>query len=459
MGLISAALNAAGGVMADQWKEYFYCDALAENVLMKKGSPRHSDKRKSANTKGESNIISNGSIIAVNEGQCMLIVEQGKVVDICAEPGEFVYDASTEPSIFCGKLGDSLKQTLANIGKRFTFGGDAPKDQRVYFVNIKEIMRNKYGTPTPVPFRVVNEKLGLDMDTRVQCHGQYSFHIVDPIIFYTRVCANVTDEFTKESLLDQMKTEINTALAPALAKISALGVRYSEVPAHTKELTQAMKEELSEDWTQGRGIEIASFGIDTLKLPTEIEKKLEELSQTAVFTNPGMAAANLSLAQAEAMKAAASNTATGPMMAFAGMNMAAQAGGINAGNLFAMQQQQQMQQQQMQMQQQQAAPAPAPAAPAAGGWDCACGHKGNTGNFCAECGARKPDQQTADGWICPSCQTQNKGKFCSQCGTPKPAGEPLYKCDKCGWEPEDPHHPPKFCPQCGDPFDEKDITG
>jgi membrane protease subunit (stomatin/prohibitin family) len=379
----------------------------------------------------------------------MLIVDQGKVVDICAEPGEFVYDASTEPSIFYGSLGENLKKTFANIGKRFTFGGDTAKDQRVYFVNIKEIMRNKYGTPTPVPFRVVNEKLGLDMDTRVQCHGQYSFKIVDPIIFYTNVCANVPDEFTKENLLDQMKTEINTALAPALAKISALGVRYSEVPAHTKELTQAMKEELSEDWTQGRGIEIASFGIDTLKLPTEIEKKLEELSQTAVFTNPGMAAANLSLAQAEAMKAAASNTATGPMMAFAGMNMAQMTGGNNTANLYAMAQQQNAAQAQVQQ------AAPAPAAAPADSWTCKCGTV-NTANFCQNCGEKKP-AAAADGWTC-SCGTVNKGNFCQNCGTKRPAGAPLYKCDKCGWEPEDPTNPPKFCPECGDVFDDSDIT-
>ncbi|MCR4682296.1 MAG: SPFH domain-containing protein [Clostridiales bacterium] len=153
MGLIQAIKGAVGGVLADQWKEYFYCDSLAKDILVTKGQKRTSAR--SSNTKGEDNIISNGSVIAVNEGQCMIIVEQGKVVEVCAEPGEFVYDTSTEPSIFAGKLGQSLIATFKAIGRRFTFGGDTGKDQRVYYFNIKEIPDNKFGTANPVPFKVV----------------------------------------------------------------------------------------------------------------------------------------------------------------------------------------------------------------------------------------------------------------------------------------------------------------
>ena len=166
MCLIKAALGAASGVLGDQWKEYFYCEALPENVLATKGRKKVTGR--SSNRNGEDNIISSGSIIAVADGQCMLIVEQGKIVEVCAEPGEFVYDASTEPSIFAGSLGASIGAVFKNIGKRFTFGGEAPKDQRVYYFNTKELVGNKYGTPSPVPFRVVDRNVGLDVDISIR---------------------------------------------------------------------------------------------------------------------------------------------------------------------------------------------------------------------------------------------------------------------------------------------------
>ena len=446
MGLIKAVTSAVGGVIADQWEEYFYCDSLEADVLVTKGKKRTS-KRSGGNNNGEDNIISNGSIIAVNEGQCMIIVDQGKVVEFCAEAGEFKYDTSSEPSLFCGNLGDNIKRTFATIGKRFTFGGDTAKDQRVYFFNTKEIMGNKYGTANPVPFRVVDENIGLDIDISIRCNGEYSYKITDPLLFYTNVCGNVTEDYERSEIDSQLKTELMTALQPAFAKISAMGIRYSAVPAHTMELADALNEVLSEKWAELRGIEIVSFGINAMKASEEDEAMIKELQRSAVLRNPNMAAATLVGAQAEAMKAAASNTSTGPMMAFAGMNMATQAGGMNAQQLF-----------QMGAAQQAAQPAPAPAsapqaAPANGGWTCACGKSGNTGKFCSECGAPQP---TEEGWTC-ACGAVNKGKFCSECGAKKPAGAPLYKCDKCGWEPEDPKNPPKFCPECGDPFDDSDV--
>ncbi len=440
MGLIKAIKGAVSSVMADQWREYFYCDSLDEDVLVKKGQKRINGK--SSNTKGEENIISNGSVIAVNEGQCMIIVEQGKVVDFCAEAGEFTYDKSTEPSLFYGNLGENIKNTFITIGKRWTFGGDTGKDQRVYYFNTKEIMGNKYGTANPVPFRVVDQNIGLDVDISIRCNGEYSYKITDPLLFYTNVCANVQDEFLRNEIDSQLKTELMTALQPAFAKISAMGIRYSAVPAHTMELADALNEVLSAKWSKLRGIEIVSFGVNAMKASEEDEAMIKELQKSAVLRNPNMAAATLVGAQAEAMKAAASNTSTGPMMAFAGMNMATQAGGMNAQQLFQM------------GAATQAAPAAAPAqaAPVAG-WTCACGAV-NTGKFCSECGAPQP--APAAGWTC-ACGAVNKGKFCSECGAKKPAGEPLYKCDKCGWEPEDPKNPPKFCPECGDPFNDADI--
>ena len=441
MGLIKAGIGALGGVLADQWKEYFYCEAIDADVLATKGQKRTSDR--SSNTKGSDNIISNGSVIAVADGQCMIIVEQGKVVELCAEPGEFVYDTSTEPSIFTGKLWEGVKETFKNIGKRFTFGGEAPKDQRVYYFNTKELIGNKYGTPSPVPFRVVDQNIGLDMDISIRCFGEYSYHIADPMLFYTNVCGNVTSEYTRQSIDGQLKTELLTALQPAFAKISAMGIRYSALPGHTMELADALNEVLSEKWKKLRGLEIVSFGVSSVKANEEDEAMIKELQRNATFRNPNMAAAHLVGAQAAAMQAAASNEGAGAAMAFMGMNMAGNAGGVNAQSLFQMGQQPQYQQPQQ--------PAPAaPAAPAQGGWKCSCGTV-NTGKFCVECG--KP-QET--GWKC-SCGAVNKGKFCPECGAKKPAGVPQYKCDKCGWEPEDPTKPPKFCPECGDIFDDGDM--
>ena len=329
MGLIKAVTSAVGGVVADQWEEYFYCDSLDADVLVTKGHKRQKG-RGAGNNKGEDNIISNGSVIAVNEGQCMIIVDQGKVVELCAEAGEFRYDTSSEPSIFCGNLGENIKKTFSTIGRRIAFGGETAKDQRVYFFNTKEIMGNKYGTANPVPFRVVDQNIGLDIDISIRCNGEYSYHITDPILFYTNVCGNVVSDYERSEIDSQLKTELMTALQPAFAKISAMGIRYSAVPAHTMELADALNEVLSEKWAQLRGIEIVSFGINTMKASEEDEAMIKELQKSAVLRNPNMAAATLVGAQAEAMKAAASNTSTGPMMAFAGMNMANMAGGMNA---------------------------------------------------------------------------------------------------------------------------------
>ncbi|MBR2951087.1 MAG: SPFH domain-containing protein [Lachnospiraceae bacterium] len=446
MGLLKVGLSAASSVLADQWREYFYCSALDADVLVKKGEQRQTSR--GFNRKKSDNIISNGSIIAVNEGQCMIIVEQGAIVDVCAEAGEFVYDTSTEPSIFYGSLKESIKESFKTFGKRFAFGGDTAKDQRVYFFNTKEIMGNKYGTANPVPFRVVDTNVGLDIDIAIRCHGEYAYRLTDPILFYKNICGNVEGEYTRDKIDSQLKSEFLTALQPAFAKISDMGIRYSSLPGHADDLADAMNEVLSEKWSGRYGIEISTVGVNSVKAPEEDEKMIKELQRNAAFRNPNMAAAQLVGAQSAAMQAAAANTNAGPMMAFAGMNMAANAGGANIGNLFAMGQQAAAQ---PQPQPQQAAPVQQ--APAAGGWNCACGATGNTGKFCAECGAKKPESSF---WTC-SCGAQNKGKFCPECGAKKPEGVPQYKCDKCGWEPEDPKNPPRFCPECGDPFDSADI--
>ena len=423
MGLIKAAKDTVKSLLADQWREYFYCDALSNDILAVKGRKRVTNGRNS--NKGSDNIISNGSVIAVNEGQCMMIVEQGEIVEFTAEAGAFLYDSSTEPSLFYGDLETNIKNTFETAAKRFVFGGNTGKDQRVYYFNIKEIFSNLFGTPNPVPFRVVDMNIGLDVDIAIRCNGEYSYKITDPILFYKNVCGNVEDEFSRTRISGQLKAELLTALQPAFARISAMGVRYSAVPAHTMELTDALKVELSQKWSRTRGIEIVSVAINSMKASEEDEEMIKTLQKTAVMRNTNMAAATLVEAQAEAMKAAASNTATGPMMAFAGMNMANQAGGMNANTLFAM----------------------------------GAGQVQNVPNAAAMGfggGAFVQPKAAVSGWTC-SCGSVNKGKFCPECGAKKPAGVPLYKCDKCGWEPENPQNPPKFCPECGDVFDAEDL--
>lgn len=442
MGLVKAALGAAGGILADQWKDYFYCEALPEDVLAVKGWKRVSGR--SSNTKDEDNIISNGSVIAVADGQCMLIVHQGKIMDVCAEPGEYIFDEGGEPTIFGEgifeeKAMDSLKSAL----ERFQFGGIPGKDIRVYYFNTKELVGNKYGTANPVPFRVVDNNIGLDMDIAIRCFGEYSYKIVNPILFYTNVSGNVQGAYLRESIDGQLKSEVLTALQPAFAKISEMGIRYSALPGHTAELAQALNDILSAKWRDLRGLEIVSFGVSSVNASKEDEQIIKDLQKSAVMRDPTMAAATLVGAQADAMRSAAANEGAGPAMAFMGMNMAGGAGGMNAQNLFNMGQQQQP-----------AQPAGEPAAAAAqAGWTCACGKGENTGKFCSECGSAQP---AAAGWNC-ECGAVNKGKFCSECGKAKPAAVPQYQCDKCGWEPEDMTKLPKFCPECGDTFDDGDI--
>ena len=472
MGLIRAASNAVRGTLADQWKEYFYCDALDADVLVARGVRNVSGR--SSNRRGDDNIITDGSHIAVADGQCMIIVEDGRVMDACAEPGAYTYDMGTSPSVFGGSFMEGLKGIAKEAWERFQFGGGAGKNQRVYYVNIKEIPGNKYGTPNPVPFRVVDRNIGLDVDISIRCNGEYSYRIVNPMAFYANVCGNVGNVYTRDQIDSMLKSELLTALQPAFARISEMGIRYSALPGHTMELSDALNEVLSKKWTELRGIQIYSFGMNSVTASKEDEDMIKQLQKSAVMRDPGMAAATLAGAQADAMRTAAANTA-GPMTGLMGMGMAQQARGAGIQGLYEMGRQQNGQQPNQPMpggayagqpnqqpsggmhtgqgnRQQSSGNVPSEAS-AVSGWTCSCGKAGNTGRFCTECGAPKP---AADGWIC-ACGAVNKGKFCSECGRPKPAGVPQYKCDKCGWEPEDPTKPPKFCPECGDPFDDGDI--
>lgn len=435
MGLIKAGIGALGGTLADQWKEYIYCDSMSGDVLMEKGQVKIMDR--SSNTRRNDNIITDGSKIAVNEGQFMMIVENGKVVDFSAEAGAFIYRTGTEPSMLdSGWKG--LKESFKKVGKRFTFGGQPENDQRVYFVNIKEILDNKVGVGD-VPFR--DSEFGFTM--MLKGYGTYSYRITDPIMFYTNVCANVKDRFMRQDIDGQLKTEVQHNLQPALGKIALKGIPYDQLPLYTKEIAAELNQELTAEWVERRGISVVSVALASITPDEESAKKIAQFQESRVYTNANMMGARLGTAQATAMEKAASNSA-GAMTGFMGMGFAQQAGGMNGAALYQMGQNQQGPSQ----------PEP-PKGNGQEGWTCpACGKAGNKGKFCAECGAKRPEE----GWVCPKCGATNKGKFCGECGEKKPAGERLYQCDKCGWKPEDPAHPPKFCPECGDPFDEGDVV-
>ena len=450
MGLIQALGATLTTVLADQWREYFYCESLPENVLMRKGVKRVSGK--SSNTKGSDNIISNGSIIAVNDGQCMMIVDQGGIVEFTAQPGEFVWDKSTEPSIFYGSLGDNLKKTWEVLKKRFTLGGDTGKDQRIYYFNIKEIIGNKYGTANPVGFRVYYPNINLDTEIGIRCFGEYSYKLTDPMLFYKNVAANVSGDYTRDRIDSQLKSEFLTALQPAFARISDMGIRYSALPGHTMELAESMNEVLSPKWAELRGISIVSVGVSSVNANPEDEERIKKLQNAAASTYGTMAVGEAMLNASQGGNGTDDSNGSGGFMGLAGMAMAGmmannmsggqgagQNGGFGGLHMY------------------QPPTQPAAAAAAAVGWTCPrCGKAGNTGKFCQECGEKKPEEPK--GWTCPKCGTVNKGKFCQECGEKKPADAPLYKCDKCGWEPEDPANPPKFCPECGDPFTDEDIV-
>lgn len=483
MGLIKAAAGALGGVLADQWKEFFYCDALPNDVLMRKGQKQISGR--SSNTKGNDNIISNGSGIAVADGQCMIIVEQGRIVEVCAEPGEFTYNNSTEPSIFSGKFGDSLKDSFKTFGKRFTYGGDTAKDQRVYYFNTKEILDNKFGTANPIIFEVVNKRINMRRTVQVRCNGVYTYIITDPLLFYTRLCGNVADEFTRDQIDAQLKTEFVDALQPAFGALAEQELRPAQIPAKANELKAAMNEALKQEWIENRGISVGKIALNPITLTDSDMKKINEMEDAAsVGSNPFMMAGRMTNATADAMQTAAGNSA-GAMTGFMGMGMVGmgQAGGFGAAqNLYNMGQQQVAQQQAAQ-QQPTVLQTQAPPQNTADQWTCQCGAT-VSGKFCPECGAKKPEPVQADAWkcscgatvtgkFCPECGSPkpaeqegwtctcgavNKGKFCPNCGAKKPEGAPLYRCDKCGWQPEDPHNPPKFCPECGDAFDDNDKS-
>ena len=313
MGLIKAVTGSVIGTILDTWKDYFVCDSLDNDTLMVRGTKKGYG--------GSNDVITNGSGIVVNEGQCALVIEEGNILEVAAEPGSYTFDSSLSPSIFDGGL-EGLKNSFKEAVERFTFGGEVNKSQRVYYVNTKEIMDNRFGTPTPIPFRVVFDKAtGSEVEIAVRCNGEFTFRIVDPVIFYQRVAGNKAARFEKEDLISIMKSEMLDALNPTFGKLSDLGIRYSELPVHTTEIKEALREGLKTRWLENRGIVLDSITINSVTIPEADAEKIKNIQFAAVNKDPSMANATIVTATADALRDAAKNP-NGAATGFMNVNMA-----------------------------------------------------------------------------------------------------------------------------------------
>ncbi len=423
MGLIRAAVQAGSSTLADQWKEYFQVDSMSADQLVVKAHKITKGK----NNRGSDEIISNGSVVAVGDGQVALIVEDGKIVEFCAEPGRFVWDESATPSMFCGGFFKGLIDSFKEFGERFTFGGDRSRTQRVYFVNTKEIMDNKFGTTTPMMYDDPYYRTVL----YIRYFGQFSFRIVDPIKFFTSISGAVGEIYTKENMLGMCRDEFMTALDSALAQLSADGIKFSQIPMKQREIAKYMSDTLDEEWTARRGLDVVSVAIAKVTPDDDSKKRIQEFDTNVMHAGPEAMAGGLAYAQMQAMQKAASNSA-GAMTGFMGMGMMQNAMGNSAGNQGDL-----LATAQKIKEEKDAANAPK-AVPASsnGAWKCSCGAE-NSGKFCAECGSPRP---ASTEWTC-SCGKVCVGKFCANCGSPKPADEWTCSCGSV--------NKGQFCPNCG----------
>lgn len=388
MGLIKAVTSTAKSILSEIWEDYIYCDSLDNNTLMKKGVHRSSGGE---NGKAGGNVITDGSRIAVNAGQFMIIVENGRIVDFTAEEGGYLYNTGTEPSLFCGDLKEGFRNTVKTMKERFEFGGQPANDQRVYFINTKEILDNKFGFGN-IPFRD-NE---FNMSIMLQGFGSYSFQIEDPILFYKSISANVADTYPKDILTSQMRTELQGALLPVFGELSEKGLHYDQLPQKSLDILDLLRDQLTEGWKTTRGIELSVLTFRSIMPDDESVDKIREMQESRVYAGDhNMLGARLGAAQANAMESASENP-NGAMMAAAGVQMVAQNTGINANTLLNSEE-------------------------------------------------KKTSTSASSKWTC-KCGYVSEFPFCPMCGCPKP--KPGV-CAKCGFDFSIFDKTPPFCPHCG----------
>lgn len=457
MGLIKMVKGAVGSTFRDAVKDYYRCEGMTNDYLC---IPAAKVMRDGTVNNASDKIISNGSVFDVAVNQAALLVENGRVHDfvIATEEnftGQYKYDSTLEPSILGGGLKDFVP-TFQAMASRFTAGGQSTNTMYLVYINLKEITQNPVGFGRTA---FMDKYLGTRL--MLSGYGFYTFKIANPVAFYENLVMDVNTRYNKEQIVPQLKQELQPKLMQAIGMISPMcGNGYQDIYVYQKELADAANGELKESWLNKRGILIDTIAV-TPQLSDEDKDRVMDLENAKTLSNSQMAMGTLVGAQAEAMKAAASNDA-GALTGFLGMGMAMNTGGFNTGALL----QQQMADESAQKMQASAQPMPQSAqetvqsvqtpqqtAGAANTWDCECGTK-NTGRFCVNCGNQKPREDGA--WEC-GCGTKNKGKFCMNCGKKKPDTIKGYQCDKCGWTTMDVSSAPKFCPECGDKIEEVDI--
>ena len=252
-------------------------------------------------------------------------IEEGNILEVANEPGSYTFDSSLSPSIFDGGL-EGLKNSFKDAVERFTFGGEVNKSQRVYYVNTKEIMENRFGTATPIPFRVIFDKTtGSEVEISVKCNGEFTFRIVNPVVFYQKVAGNKADRFEKDELISIMKSEMMDALNPAFGKLSDLNIRYSELPSHTTEIKDALREALRTRWEENRGIALDSLTINSVTIPEADAEKIKNIQFSFINRDKDTANATIVSATADAIRDAANN-ANGAATGFMNVNMATNTG-------------------------------------------------------------------------------------------------------------------------------------
>ncbi len=423
--VFSAGAESISSVFKDQYQEFFTGDALDRDTLVKRGAR----KVKNGSNKGDSDVITNGSRIAVPTGTALLLVDNGKVTDFTTEPGLYVWDSSSAPSMLASEgIKEGFKKSMSLILDRFKTAGVVNSEQRVYFVNLLEITGNTFGTPTPIPYRDPEFK-----SINIRVNGTYTYKIKNPITFFENISGTVGDTFNRNPFTDtQLRTEFLTALSPAINRFGEGGknIFFSQIPTYQMDIKKELETVLDEDWMQNRGIEIIAVGINPVSPDEKSQARIDEVTRIRNYKDGDLASTYATMGMTDAYKNAGSN-ASGAVTGFAGvgmLNMAAQGGGMpNPMNAAAAS----------------AAPVAAGAAAvaaSAGGWTCSCGHSGNTGKFCAECGKPKPSA----GWTCSCGATGNTGKFCAECGKPKPSEGWTCSCGATG-------NTGKFCSECGKP--------
>ena len=418
MGIIKAFFDSVGGNLADQWLEVYEANEMSDTTVFTTGVAVRTGKRNS-NKRGSEDYISDGSIIHVYDNQFMLLVDGGKVVDYTAEPGYYKVDSGSAPSLFNGRFGASLKEMFSRI----KFGGVPSGKQKVFFINLQEIKGIKFGTKIPINYfdSFYNAELFL------RAFGTYSIKITNPLKFYAEAISRNAERVDITDINGQYLDEFLEALTAAINKMSVDGIRISYVASKSTELSRYMADELDENWAGLRGFEVLSVGIASVSYDEESKKLINMRNQGAMLGDPSVREGYIQGAIARGLENAGSNP-NGAAAAFMGMGV-----GMNAGGGF-MQSASAANQNQIAQQQ-----AQAQAQAQANSWTCSCGAT-NTGNFCQNCGSKKPAPQGT--WTC-SCGETNTGNFCQGCGSKKPASSEKF-CQNCGTK-----NTGAFCQNCG----------